>query len=61
MKAMPDHEVYSITAAQLAEWKTSAEPLHKTWADGVRKANAGDPDAIMKDLRAALEQYKAAY
>ncbi len=43
---------------QLAEWKKSAEPLHKQWADAVRKAG-GDPDTIMKELNAALAQYKA--
>jgi TRAP-type C4-dicarboxylate transport system substrate-binding protein len=60
VKALPGHEVYSITPAQLDEWKKSAEPLHKVWADNVRKVG-GDPDAIMKELRAALAQYKAAY
>jgi TRAP-type C4-dicarboxylate transport system substrate-binding protein len=60
VKALPGHEVYSITPDQLAEWKKSAEPLQKTWAEGVRKAG-GDPDTILKDLRAALNQYKASY
>ena len=60
IKAMPDHEVYTATPAQVAEWKQSAEPLHKTWADGVRKAGA-DPDTVMKELKAALEQNKAGY
>jgi len=60
MKAEPGHEVYSITDAQLDEWKKSAEPLTKQWADGVRKVGA-DPDAVMKDLKAALAQFKAAY
>ena len=60
VKAMQGHEVYSITPEQLAEWKKSAEPLRKVWADGVRKAG-GDPDVIMKELNAALAQYKAGY
>src|SRR6266540_4599739 len=60
LKTEPGHEVYAISAEQLAEWKRAAEPLHKTWADGVRKAGA-DADAIMKELQAALAQYKAAY
>ena len=60
VKAMPGHEVYQITPEQLAEWKKSAEPLHKQWADDVRKAG-GDPDAIMKDLNQTLTQYKASY
>jgi hypothetical protein len=60
VKAEPGHEVYTITDAQLGEWKKSAEPLEKQWADNVRKAG-GDPDAIMKELKTSLGQYKAAY
>jgi hypothetical protein len=44
----------------LDEWKKSAEPLEKQWADNVRKAG-GDPDAIMKELKQSLGQNKAAY
>jgi TRAP-type C4-dicarboxylate transport system substrate-binding protein len=60
VKAEPGHEVYTITDAQLNEWKKSAEPLEKQWADNVRKAG-GDPDAIMKELKQSLAQNKAAY
>jgi len=59
-RAMPGHEVYKISDEQLAEWKKSAEPLNKKWADAVRAAG-GDPDTIMKELKASLEQYQAAY
>jgi hypothetical protein len=34
--------------------------LEKQWTDNVRKAG-GDPDAIMKELKQSLAQYKAAY
>lgn len=60
IKAEPGHEVYPLTPAQLDEWKKSAEPLHKQWADNVRKAG-GDPDTIMKELKASLAQYNAGY
>jgi TRAP-type C4-dicarboxylate transport system substrate-binding protein len=60
MKADPANEIYTITPEQVDEWRKSAEPLHKTWADGVRKAG-GDPDAIMSDLKEKLAQYNAAY
>lgn len=60
VKAMPGHEVFTITDAQLNEWKKSAEPLEQQWTDNVRKAG-GNPEAIMKDLKATLGQYKAAY
>ena len=55
LKADPAHEVYTITDEQLGEWKKSAEPLHKVWADGVRKVGR-DPDAIMKELKASLAE-----
>ena len=60
VKAEPGHEVYPITDEQLGEWKKSAEPLEKQWSDNVKKAG-GDPDAIMKELKASLAQYHAAY
>jgi TRAP-type C4-dicarboxylate transport system substrate-binding protein len=58
IKAEAGHEVYELSAAQLADWKKSAEPLHKAWADGVKKAGV-DPDAAMKELRADLAKYGA--
>ena len=60
IKAESGHEVYEPSAAQVAEWKKAAEPLEKTWADNVKKAG-GDPDTIMKELKAQLEKDKAAY
>ena len=60
IKAEAGHEVYEPSAAQVAEWKKAAEPLEKTWADNVRKTG-GDPDAIMKELKAQLAKDKAAY
>ncbi|MBX9847301.1 MAG: TRAP transporter substrate-binding protein [Xanthobacteraceae bacterium] len=60
MKEMAGHEVYTITAAQLDEWKKSAEPLRVKWADDVKKAG-GNPDTIWKELTAALAQYKAGF
>src|SRR5947209_3348739 len=60
VKAEPGHEVYQITDTQLDEWKKSAEPLQKQWAENVRKTGS-DPDAIMKELKQSLAQYKAGY
>jgi TRAP-type C4-dicarboxylate transport system substrate-binding protein len=60
LKAEPDHEVYTISADQLAEWKKSAEPLKQKWADGVKQAG-GDPDTIFKELQASLAQYNAGF
>ncbi len=60
LKAEPGHDVYPITAEQLAQWKKAAEPLEKAWADNVRKTGV-DPAAAMKELRDALEKANAAY
>jgi TRAP-type C4-dicarboxylate transport system substrate-binding protein len=54
------HDVYQISPAQLAEWKKAAGPLEKTWSDNVKKAG-GNPDVIMKELKAELAKFKAAY
>jgi TRAP-type C4-dicarboxylate transport system substrate-binding protein len=54
------HDVYELTPQQLAEWKKAAEPLHKTWADNVKKAGA-DPAAAMKELEAELTKFKSNY
>ncbi len=60
LKADPAHEVYTITNAQLEEWRKAAEPLEKNWADNVKKGG-GDPVGIMQELKAALAKYSAAY
>src|SRR6202012_1251442 len=60
VKAEQGHEVYKITADQLALWKKASEPLVKTWADNVKKKDPSvDPDAALKDLKASLAKYNA--
>ncbi|ABD08277.1 TRAP dicarboxylate transporter DctP subunit [Rhodopseudomonas palustris HaA2] len=58
MKALEGHEVYPLTAEQLAEWKKATEPLHTSWAEAVKKAG-GDAAAIDGELKAALKKYDA--
>jgi TRAP-type C4-dicarboxylate transport system substrate-binding protein len=58
MKALPDHEVYPLTADQLALWKNAVKPLHDSWAAAVTKAG-GDAAAIDADLQATLKKYDA--
>jgi TRAP-type C4-dicarboxylate transport system substrate-binding protein len=60
LKADSAHEVYAISAEQLAEWKKAAEPLKAVWADNVKKAG-GNPDAIYDELKASLAKFSAAY
>ncbi|MGB3446172.1 MAG: C4-dicarboxylate ABC transporter, partial [Xanthobacteraceae bacterium] len=58
MKALADHEVYSLTPDQLAKWKAAAKPLHDSWAADVKKAG-GDPAKIDADLQAAIKKFNA--
>ena len=58
VKAEEGHEVYKLTPEQTALWKKAAEPLVKSWGDGVKKTGV-DPDAAMTELRASLTKYNA--
>jgi TRAP-type C4-dicarboxylate transport system substrate-binding protein len=60
LKADSAHEVYSLTPAQVAEWRKSAASLEKTWADNVKKGG-GNPDAIMKELKDSLAKFNASF
>ncbi|MBS0248775.1 MAG: TRAP transporter substrate-binding protein [Proteobacteria bacterium] len=60
LKAEPGQDVYDISAAQLAEWQKAAEPLTAEWAAGAKKAGI-DPDAALKELKAALKSENAGY
>ena len=59
LKAEAGHEVYTISPAQLAEWKKAAAPLEAKWAEGAKKAGI-DPDAAMKALKAELVKHNSA-
>jgi TRAP-type C4-dicarboxylate transport system substrate-binding protein len=58
MKAATGHEVYTLTAEQLAAWRAAAKPLNDKWSDAVKKAGA-DPDAARKELDASIAKYAA--
>jgi TRAP-type C4-dicarboxylate transport system substrate-binding protein len=60
IKAEPGQDVYSITPAQVAEWRKAAAPLEDKWTQGAKKAGI-DPAAAMKELKAQLVKYKANY
>jgi TRAP-type C4-dicarboxylate transport system substrate-binding protein len=60
LKAEPGHDVYTISPAQLADWRKAAAPLEAKWAEGAKKAGV-DPELTMKALRAELVKNKAAY
>ena len=56
----PGHEVYKISADDLAAWRKAARPLQEQWAEGARKAGV-DPDKALDGLKTILVKYKAAY
>ncbi|MBV8923256.1 TRAP transporter substrate-binding protein [Bradyrhizobium sp.] len=58
VKAESGQEVYTLTPEQTAQWKKAAEPLVKTWADGVKKTGV-DPDTALSELKASLAKYNA--
>jgi TRAP-type C4-dicarboxylate transport system substrate-binding protein len=60
MKALPGHEVFPLTAPQLAAWKTTVEPLQKSWAEATAKAGI-DAGAAMAELNATLAKYGAGF
>jgi TRAP-type C4-dicarboxylate transport system substrate-binding protein len=60
MKALKDHEVYSLSPDELAQWKKAVEPLKASWAEGVKKVG-GDPVAVEKELQAELAKHGAGF
>ena len=60
IKAEAGHDVYTLTPAQVAEWRKAAAPLEAKWADGVKKAGV-DPAKAIAELRADLKKEHAAY
>ena len=54
-----NREIYSLTPAQLAAWKTAVAPVEKQWADEVKK-RGDDPAPILKALQQSLAKYKSA-
>ncbi len=60
LKAEKSHEVYTISDAQVAEWRKAAAPLEAKWAAGAKKAGV-DPVKAMAELKADLKKENAAY
>src|SRR5689334_5035236 len=60
MKALPDHEVYTLTPDQLKQWQAAVAPLQKAWAEAVKKTGQ-DPEAIYKDFQATVAKYGAGF
>ncbi|MEX0752494.1 MAG: TRAP transporter substrate-binding protein [Xanthobacteraceae bacterium] len=60
LNAAPGHEVYGLTPAQTAAWRTAAKTMQESWALNARKTGI-DPEVAMDGLKALLDKYKAGY
>jgi len=60
IKAEPGQDVYTISDAQLDEWKAAAVPVVQKWAAAVKKTGT-DPDKALKDLKVELAKYNSGY
>jgi TRAP-type C4-dicarboxylate transport system substrate-binding protein len=60
IKAEAGHDVYTLTPAQVAEWRKAAGPLEAKWAASVKKVGV-DPAKAIAELRADLKKAHAAY
>jgi len=60
IKALPGHEVYTLSPDELGAWRKSAAGVVTDWEGSVRKAGA-DPAAILQDLRKTVAEHKSAY
>jgi TRAP-type C4-dicarboxylate transport system substrate-binding protein len=52
--ALPGHEVYKLTAEQVAAWRKAAEPLKAKWAERVK-----DSDTVFQGLVTELKKQNA--
>jgi TRAP-type C4-dicarboxylate transport system substrate-binding protein len=60
MAALSGHEVYKVSADDLAAWKKGAEPIYLRAFDTVKKTGT-DPQKALDGLKATLKKHNAAY
>ncbi len=60
LAAMPGHEVYKLTPAQMDEWRKAVAPLEAQWGQQVKAKTGQDPKAVLDGLKKELVKYKAA-
>jgi TRAP-type C4-dicarboxylate transport system substrate-binding protein len=60
MRTAPGHEVYKLSADQLAGWRRTVEPLHKAWEEATEKAGV-NPAQAASELTADIAQYGAGF
>lgn len=60
LAALPGHEVYKLTPAQVDEWRKAVAPLEAQWGQEVKTKTGLDPKAVLDGLKQQLVKYKAA-
>lgn len=60
LAALPDHEVYKLTPAQVEEWRKAVAPVVDEWARDLKAKTGQDPQAVLDTLKQQLVKYKAA-
>ncbi|MGE3988954.1 MAG: TRAP transporter substrate-binding protein [Pseudorhodoplanes sp.] len=60
VRAQPGHDIYTLSPAQIAEWRRALLPLKAEWEATVRRAGH-DPVAIASDLEGELRKRNSLY
>lgn len=60
LAALPGHEVYKLTPAQLDAWRKAVSPVEGEWGKDVKEKTGLDPKVVLDGLRQQLVKYKAA-
>ncbi len=58
--AMPDHEVYKLTPAQLDAWRKAVAPVETEWAKDLKDKTGQEAKPVLDALKQQLVKYKAA-
>jgi len=60
LAALPGHEVYKLSAPQMAAWYKAVAPVEAEWAKDVASKSGVDPKAVMNSLKAELKKRNSA-
>lgn len=60
LAAMPDHEIYKLTPAQLDAWRKAVAPVEAEWAKDLKDKTGQDAKPVLDGLKQQLVKYKAA-
>lgn len=58
MRQQPGHEFVELSNDQVAQWRSSVQPLLAQWKDAV-KSTGTDPEQALTELKAEIAKYEA--